>query len=253
MCHLEKELSLHLLYRGPRRVNGNTANVTMRVPRAGCPARTSANRPRRCARPACHGSPRDLRLATGAQPIDQLTPVRRGPVAGQGVQLTPYPTRSARAPPRHSPAGEAPADKTQQPAHGQPSTRHVGVDRACSDSPSDAYGLRPWPPVWRSRSCRLASRFATAAAAHAADGVAPPRPQGPCDIYAAAGTPCVAAHSTTRALYASYNGPLYRVMRLSDKQVKDVGVIQPVALPFPMRADTPTRAPKTHSVPTRPA
>src|SRR5438034_6410729 len=30
-------------------------------------------------------------------------------------------------------------------------------------------------------------------------GAAPPRPQGPCDIYAAAGTPCVAAHSTTRA------------------------------------------------------
>jgi hypothetical protein len=25
----------------------------------------------------------------------------------------------------------------------------------------------------------------------------------PCDIYAAAGTPCVAAHSTTRALYAA--------------------------------------------------
>src|SRR5262249_51201386 len=28
---------------------------------------------------------------------------------------------------------------------------------------------------------------------------APPRPQGPCDIYAAAGAPCVAAHSSTRA------------------------------------------------------
>ncbi|WP_324606178.1 arabinofuranosidase catalytic domain-containing protein, partial [Streptomyces griseus] len=33
--------------------------------------------------------------------------------------------------------------------------------------------------------------------------------QGPCDIYAAGGTPCVAAHSTTRALYGAYNGPLY--------------------------------------------
>ena len=38
----------------------------------------------------------------------------------------------------------------------------------------------------------------------------------PCDIYAAAGTPCVAAHSTTRALYAAYNGPLYQVKRASD-------------------------------------
>lgn len=34
--------------------------------------------------------------------------------------------------------------------------------------------------------------------------------QGPCDLYAAGGTPCVAAHSTTRALYGSYNGALYQ-------------------------------------------
>jgi hypothetical protein len=60
----------------------------------------------------------------------------------------------------------------------------------------------------------------------------PPRPQGPCDIYAAGGTPCVAAHSTTRALYASYNGPLYQVMRLSDRAVKNIGVVQPTASPF---------------------
>ena len=33
----------------------------------------------------------------------------------------------------------------------------------------------------------------------------------PWDIYARGGTPCVAAHSTTRALYAAYDGPLYRV------------------------------------------
>jgi hypothetical protein len=39
---------------------------------------------------------------------------------------------------------------------------------------------------------------------------------GPCDIYAAASTPCVAAHSTTRALYAAYDGPLYQVKRVSD-------------------------------------
>jgi hypothetical protein len=62
---------------------------------------------------------------------------------------------------------------------------------------------------------------------------APSRPQGPCDIYAAGGTPCVAAHSTTRALYASYNGPLYQVMRLSDHAVKSIGVVQPSAAPVP--------------------
>jgi hypothetical protein len=74
----------------------------------------------------------------------------------------------------------------------------------------------------------------TAAAPAQADSKAPPpRPKGPCDIYAAAGDPCVAAHSTTRALYASYNGPLYRVKRLSDNAVKDIGVVRPVAKPFP--------------------
>jgi hypothetical protein len=58
-----------------------------------------------------------------------------------------------------------------------------------------------------------------------------PRPKGPCDIYAAAGDPCVAAHSTTRALYASYNGPLYQILRQSDGKTLDIGVGQPVASP----------------------
>src|ERR1035441_5863635 len=56
---------------------------------------------------------------------------------------------------------------------------------------------------------------------------APPRPQGPCDIYAKAGAPCVAAHSTTRAMYASYNGPLYQVLRQSDGKTLDIGIVQP--------------------------
>ena len=46
----------------------------------------------------------------------------------------------------------------------------------------------------------------------------------PCDIYASAGTPCVAAHSTVRALYASYDGPLYQVRRASDGATLDIGV-----------------------------
>jgi hypothetical protein len=64
-------------------------------------------------------------------------------------------------------------------------------------------------------------------------GAAPPRAPGPCDIYGAAATPCVAAHSTTRALYASYNGPLYQVKRPSDGRTLDIGVVQPVASPVP--------------------
>ncbi|GIJ92443.1 hypothetical protein Asppvi_011425 [Aspergillus pseudoviridinutans] len=39
---------------------------------------------------------------------------------------------------------------------------------------------------------------------------------GPCDIYSSGGTPCVAAHSTTRALYSAYSGALYQVKRGSD-------------------------------------
>lgn len=69
--------------------------------------------------------------------------------------------------------------------------------------------------------------------AGAAPHVPPPRPKGPCDIYAAAGDPCVAAHSTTRALYASYNGPLYQILRQSDGKTLDIGVIEPVASPVP--------------------
>src|SRR5580658_1996748 len=65
--------------------------------------------------------------------------------------------------------------------------------------------------------------------AGAAPHVPPSRPKGPCDIYAAAGDPCVAAHSTTRALYATYNGPLYQILRQSDGKTLDIGVVQPVA------------------------
>jgi len=47
----------------------------------------------------------------------------------------------------------------------------------------------------------------------------------PCDTYGSAGTPCVAAHSTTRALFASYNGPLYQVRRASDSTTLDIGLL----------------------------
>ncbi|HSB02532.1 MAG TPA: arabinofuranosidase catalytic domain-containing protein [Anaerolineales bacterium] len=48
---------------------------------------------------------------------------------------------------------------------------------------------------------------------------------GPCDIYSSGGTPCVAAHSTVRALYGSYNGNLYQVRRSSDNTTRDIGVL----------------------------
>ena len=48
---------------------------------------------------------------------------------------------------------------------------------------------------------------------------------GVCDIFAVGGTPCVAAHSLTRALYTSYNGPLYLVLNSASNATKDIGVI----------------------------
>ena len=49
---------------------------------------------------------------------------------------------------------------------------------------------------------------------------------GPCDIYAADGGPCIAAHSMVRALYAAYNGPLYQVKK-TDGTTMDIGVLAP--------------------------
>ena len=47
----------------------------------------------------------------------------------------------------------------------------------------------------------------------------------PCDLYAAGGTPCVAAHSTVRALYSAYSGNLYQVRRSSDNTTMNIGVL----------------------------
>lgn len=49
----------------------------------------------------------------------------------------------------------------------------------------------------------------------------------PCDIFREGGTPCIAAHSTVRALYSSYNGPLYQIKRASDKKTLDIIVLSP--------------------------
>jgi hypothetical protein len=55
------------------------------------------------------------------------------------------------------------------------------------------------------------------------EGSAPSGP--PCDIYTFYGTPCVGAYSMTRAMYADYAGPLYRVQRASDGTATDVGLL----------------------------
>jgi non-reducing end alpha-L-arabinofuranosidase len=81
---------------------------------------------------------------------------------------------------------------------------------------------RPWRRTLLSfgATCALAfgALVALPAAAQAAGSL-------PCDIYAAAGTPCVAAHSTVRALYSAYNGPLYQVKRASDNATENIGLL----------------------------
>lgn len=49
---------------------------------------------------------------------------------------------------------------------------------------------------------------------------------GPCDIYSSGGTPCVAAHSTTRALYDDYSGELYEVQRSSDSTTTTISPLE---------------------------
>ena len=81
-------------------------------------------------------------------------------------------------------------------------------------------------PRWRT-SLKTTGAALVLAAGALAGPVAPAQAatQGPCDLYAAGGTPCVAAHSTTRALYGAYNGALYQVRRASDNATRDIGVL----------------------------
>jgi len=67
----------------------------------------------------------------------------------------------------------------------------------------------------------------TAAGGTTGSGGATTGGTGPCDIYASANTPCVAAHSTVRALYGAYDGAAYQLRRASDKTTKDVPLLGP--------------------------
>jgi hypothetical protein len=82
-------------------------------------------------------------------------------------------------------------------------------------------GLR----TWRALLSAVAAVGLVLSALINLPGVAQAAGSLPCDIYGAAGTPCVAAHSTVRALFSSYNGPLYQVTRASDGAVSDIGLL----------------------------
>ena len=57
----------------------------------------------------------------------------------------------------------------------------------------------------------------------------------------------MAAHSTTRALYASYNGPLYQVRRASDSATTNIARSARAASPTPRRRTPSARAPPASS------
>ena len=78
--------------------------------------------------------------------------------------------------------------------------------------------LRPVLSAACAAALLVASVFLGVHAARAATSL-------PCDIYASAGTPCVAAHSTTRALFAAYSGSLYQVKRASDGATSNIGTL----------------------------
>jgi hypothetical protein len=71
-------------------------------------------------------------------------------------------------------------------------------------------------PLWATLSAAQPDMALRITVALAALSAAASAAAGPCDIFAAAGTPCVCAHSVVRALYAAYNGPLYLLRRASD-------------------------------------
>ncbi|AEV83634.1 alpha-L-arabinofuranosidase [Actinoplanes sp. SE50] len=77
----------------------------------------------------------------------------------------------------------------------------------------------------RSLGLLVAAAVSLVAGLLAAPGPAIAAASLPCDLYAAAGTPCVAAHSVTRALFGAYSGRLYQVTRASDGATHDIGTL----------------------------
>lgn len=72
----------------------------------------------------------------------------------------------------------------------------------------------------------LAGRGGANGGASGAAGATGTNGMGPCDIYKSANTPCVAAHSTVRALFGGYTGKLYQV-RNTGGMTKDIGPMAP--------------------------
>jgi hypothetical protein len=86
-------------------------------------------------------------------------------------------------------------------------------------------GFRSLRPKWRMALAAGATAVVAATAIVAAGMSASAAGTLPCDLYATGGTPCQAAHSTTRALFSSYSGSLYQVKRWSDSATSNIGTL----------------------------
>jgi hypothetical protein len=90
--------------------------------------------------------------------------------------------------------------------------------------------IAPWTAtskrIRRTMLCALAAICALAVVTYGVEA-GPARAQGSsvCDLYSSYGSPCVAAYSMTRAMYASYDGPLYQVQRASDGTTANIGLL----------------------------
>ena len=103
-----------------------------------------------------------------------------------------------------------------------PSSTQEHVTMRRKRSPAAAPRLRRWRSALLSVGATLALVVGVLIAL---PGTSQAAGSLPCDIYAAAGTPCVAAHSTVRALFSSYNGSLYQVTRASDNATQNIGLL----------------------------
>jgi hypothetical protein len=93
-----------------------------------------------------------------------------------------------------------------------------------SPSKSSVLQRRPWRGRWLRGTIAVMAFAALIAMAYRPQAASAATPL-PCDIYGSAAAPCVAAHSTTRALLAAYNGPLYQVTRASDHTALNIGLL----------------------------
>jgi non-reducing end alpha-L-arabinofuranosidase len=102
-------------------------------------------------------------------------------------------------------------------AFGAPKTKGINVD--------SSHPRANWRTSKKGLVALAVTAVLTAALSISAPEAAQAATSEPCDIYANAGTPCVAAHSMTRALFAGYDGPLYQVRRWSDNTTTNVGLL----------------------------